>query len=608
MSNSILARAASALPLALTLALASGTAVVVVACSTSRGGFDDGEAPIVTPEAGTVDAKTCGFRCSRDLKKVLKGCDGEAEQIVEECGPDQGCGVDRCVDACAAAETSKGSVGCAFYTVPADDPQYGLGACFAAMIANTWDRPVALRAAYAGQPLDVSRSVYTVARTSGDPVYTRLEGALPPGQVAVVFLSQAKVLLDPDATPCPAGVVPALDVDPIRHGTTKTKAFRLETDAPVAAYSIFPYGGASSFYPSSTLLLPVSSWDTSYVAVSTGVFGELNGSSLNRRTLQIVANEDGTTVAMRPVVDIGPGDGVTPALAGQPVTWTLAKGEVLQISQLASATGSPITTNKPVGLFGGSPCTFLPAGTGFCDMTQQQIAPFSQWGTEYALVPFRPRVANLQDEPLAEVVPWSLTGAVDGTELTWDPARPPGAPERLGAGQSMTFLGTNIVTVRSQDSKHPFHAALHMTGAEFGGGDVGRTSGDPEFVNAVPTGQFLDRYVFFADYTFPETTLTLVRKKTNGKFAPVTLACAGEVTGWKPIGKAGLYEYAWVRLTKGFLPQTFAGGTCGYGRHEAESEGPFSITVWGTGRDASYGYVGGLGSRPVNDAPPPRVQ
>lgn len=80
---------------------------------------------------------------------------------------------------------------------------------------------------------------------------------------------------------------------------------------------------------------------------------------------------------------------------------------------------------------------------------------------------------------------------------------------------------------------------------------------------------------------------------------PVKLDCGGDVVGFAPLGASGEYEYAWVPLTK---------GECGYGRHAAESEGPFSITVWGWGKDASYGYAGGTGMRPINDAPLPIVQ
>jgi hypothetical protein len=311
---------------------------------------------------------------------------------------------------------------------------------------------------------------------------------------------------------------------------------------------------------------------------------------------------------MRPTSDIGQGEGVDPAVTGQVVTWSLGRGQVLQITQNNSTTGSPISANKPIGVFGGSPCAFLPAGIEYCDITQQQIPPFAQWGSEYALVPYKPRTQALSGD-VRETVPWSFVGSVDGTVLTYDPAKPPGAPDTLSAGQEATFMTDALVTVKSQDNKHPFHAAVYMTSSTFGGGAPGggRTTGDPDFVNVAPSDQFLSRYVFFTDFTFPDTSVTVVRRKTANGFLPVTFECAGEITGFAPLGTSGEYEYAWVTLTSGFVAQKFANGACGYGRQEAESDGPFSITVWGTGKDASYGYAGGVGSRPINAAPPPVV-
>jgi len=584
--------------------------VALGACSNDRDAFTNKEPPpLADLDAGDSADPECGFRCSRDLKKVLKGCSDVEGEVIAECGVGEGCGIGKCVDACTSAALSKGSVGCSFYTVPPDDGNYGAGACYASMVANTWDVPVNLRAEYGGQPLDISKSIYTVERSSTEePTYTLLTGPLPPGQVAVIFLAQAEVPTGQDATFCPKGTLPALKADPIRHGTTKTKAFHLIADAPVAAYSIFPYGGASSFYPTATLLLPEASWDTNYIAISTAKFGNPDSSSLDRRTLQIIASEDDTKIFMRPTVDISEGENVAPGVTGEVVTWTIGKGEVLQITQNTSTSGSPIVASKPVGVFGGSPCSFLPAGTPYCDLTQQQISPFAQWGTSYALVPFKPRIEAVTGTP-RETVPWMLVGAVDGTVLTYDPSKPPGAPEKLTAGQLAVFETDMLVTVKSQDHKHPFHASVYMTGSTHGGGHLGgnRTLGDPDFVNIAPSDQFLDRYVFFTDFTYPETSLTLVRRKIRGVFKPVNLACTGEVTGWKPLGNAGEFEYAWVSLTRGFMPQTFGASSCGYGRHEATSEGPFSVTVWGIGKDASYGYAGGLGVRPINDAPPPAV-
>lgn len=595
----------------LSSAIAAGVipALLIAACTADREGFERKPEVVAPPDAALPDAPAYGYKCSPDLKKVIKVENG-LETVVATCGPDQGCGGDKCVDACASAELSKGSVGCAFWTVPPDDAQYGMGSCFAAIVTNTWDRPVSLSAEYGGLPLDVAQSVYTAALAGDSPVYTRLTGPLPPGEVGIVFLSQADVLLGPDPTPCPKGVVPALRADPIRHGTAINRAFSIKTDAPVSAYSIFPYGGADSYFPTATLLLPVSSWSTNYIAISAGRYGDPEASI--RRTLQIIANEDDTQISMRPNQPIYAGANVDAVAQGQVHTWTLSRGQVLQINQRLELTGSPISSNKPVAVFGGAECSKIPQDFMACDLMQQQISPLVQWGTEYALVPYSSRIEGVTGKKARETVPWMFVGAVDGTVLTYEPERPPGAPYELAAGQVVYFMTDAITVVKSQDTKHPFYAAVHMSSSSYSG-DVpgsgspssgGWKSGDPEFVNVVPSDQFLDRYVFFADYTFPDTSLTIVRRKTANGFMPVELDCAGEVTGFAPLGSKGEYEYAWVDLTKGYDPQKFPDNrVCGTGRHEAKSAGTFSVTVWGTGLATSYGYAGGAGSRPINDAP-----
>ena len=594
---------------------ATGIFAIVAACS-GRDPFVDETPPGFNPtEAG---APCADRKCSRDLRSVVNACPGAAEAVIETCPEDKGCGGGQCVDPCESARLSKGSVGCSFWTLPPDDDENGRGACFVAMIANTWTRPVTLHAELGSEPLDISKSIYVATKEGKETKYTPVAGQLAPGEVALVFLSAEDRSSTSSVTRCPAGVVPALAADPIAHGTAKTRAFHITTDAPVSAYSIFPYGGAPSMYPTATLLLPESSWETAYIGVATANLARYGSPGTEARTMQIVAAQDGTKVDIRPRVDVIQGPDVEPASQGELRSWTLSRGQVLQITQRESLSGTPIVADKPIGVFGGSSCVNLPGELDFCDLTQQQIAPFSQWGAEYALVPFASRLQSLSGKQPRETVPYSLVGAVDGTRLTYDPERPLGAPETLDAGQVASFFTDAFVVVKSQDAAHPFHAAVYMTGSRFNGG-TGKppppeggpaqpgTLGDPDFVVVTPSDQFLDRYVFFADYTYPDTSLTIVRRKTERGFFPVELECAGEVTGWAPLGTKGEYEYAWVRLTNAFAPGSFEKGTCGYGRHEAKSEGPFSVTVWGVGTDASYGYAGGTGSRPINDAPPPTV-
>jgi hypothetical protein len=578
-----------------------GATLLAAACTRGRDGFQDQRPPPGFTDAEPPD--TCrGVRCSRDLKAVLRGC---TDEVVEECGSGTGCGNGTCVDACLSAELSKGSLGCSFWTIPpTTDPHLGRGSCFAAMIANTWDRPVSLSAELGPDPLDISRSIYLPRKVGDRTTYEPVSGPLAVGDVAVVFLSQMS--LPPgtkDFIPCPDGVVPAFDGDPIRHRTTLTRAFHLRADAPVTAYSMFPYGGAASHVPTATLLLPVTSWSTNYRAVSTSLVGP------NARTVvQIIANEDDTDVWIAPSRNIEDGEDVGGTARGVPKMWRLSRGQALQLSQLDDLTGSPIESNKPVGLFGGAECSNIPADVASCDLTQQQIVPLSQWGSAYPLVPYRSRI-GAAGAIVQERVPYSFVGAASGTVLSYDPARPTGAPETLEPGQAVSFMTDQLVVVRSQDASHPFHAAVYMTGEKFNSPDgVTLTSGDPDFVNLVPSEQFLDRYVFFADFTYPETMLTLVRRKGPNGFAQVELDCAGPIPSFHPLGSSGEYEYAWIHLTHESVPQRVGSGECGYGRHEAFSEGAFSIAVWGVGAAASYGYAGGMGSRPVNDVKAPIVR
>ncbi len=595
-------------PLIASVSIAS---VFVVSALASCGGRDrafvaDPPSDLASAEAGPPEeGPSCaGLRCSRDLKKVIDGC---TEEVVTECGPDQGCANGGCVDACAAAAIAKGSVGCAFSTLPPDQPMPYAGSCFAAMIANTWDRPVTITADYGSSPLDLGESLFTAETVGQDTTYTKLEGPLPPGQVALVFLSEIRPRLPPVGfvqihTLCPEGTLGAHLGDPIAHGTTVTKAFSIKTDAPVSAYSIYPYGGAKTHVPTATLLLPTSSWTTNYLAVNAWpMMRNSSGELIGEPTLQIVASEDDTEVRLGPNVNVADGAGVKGTAAGETMSVKLARGEVLQITQNEELTGSPIESSKPIGVFGGSRCTYVPFdGIQACDILHQQIPPLSQWGAEYAFVPYRGRSRGGVNR--TEIVPYRMVGAVDGTVLTYDPAPPRGAPTTLRAGEVVTLLTDELLVVKSQDADHPFYASVLMTGALYNATTTSANDGDPDFVNLVPSDQFLDRYVFFADYSFPETRLTMVRRKTPKGFMPVELDCLGEVGGFQPLGTAGEYEYAWVDLTTSFVP---ASGTCRAGRREAKSDGPFAVTVWGLGYCASYGYAGGAGSRPLTQVEVP---
>src|SRR5262249_37860378 len=112
-------------------------------------------------------------------------------------------------------------------------------------------------------------------------------------------------------------------------------------------------------------------------------------------------------------------------------------------------------------------------------------------------------------------------------------------------------------------------------------------------------GQYLNTSTFYADPTYAETSLVVVRQKTGTSFKGVWLECAGaELDGWTAVGTRGEFEYRRVDLSRDRGPgEAFERATCTYGLHRMRSDGPFSATIWGWDAYASYAYPSGMAQR-----------
>lgn len=599
--------------------------VVVGGCggparSSGSGGNPDAGGPSVGPGGGP----DC-WRCSADLHQVLD-CDGN---IIETCPLDQGCGGLGCVPACESAKRNKSSVGCDYWAVTPDVFSYieefippmgegggNNGSCFAAFVVNTWGTDMKVGLEWKGQTLDAIPFAYLPLGTSQAPTYQPLPSSgIPPNSVAIVFLAD---LAGEEVTDKPRQGKP-IDCPQLAaitgedtgvHGTGRFHAIGLQTSVPAVVYDIYPFGGARSYVSSATLLLPTSTWDKNYVAASSfrGI-APTNPMSLGEpANLDIVAFEDQTSVTIAPTADIvarsTPRFGTVEGTGkGQPKTYTLNRGEVLQVVQLEDLSGSPILANKPIGVWGGHWCMRFGtdwASTGpppfACDGGHQQLPPVQALGSEYVAAHHRSRSSSSGPE----LQLWRIVGAVDGTTLTYDPpgnlvSSPSGtAPSAIAKGQVAGFLSSGPLRITSQDAQHPFYLAQQMTGG--GAGDFLRT-GDPETVNVLPPQQFLSKYVFFTDPTYRETNLVVIRsKKSGGAFKDVKLDCYGALGGWQPVDSAGDYEFTRADLQIGRMPV----GACDNGRHTIESAAPFGLVVWGFDDYVSYAYPAGASVQPIN--------
>jgi len=529
-------------------------------------------------------------RCSRDRRAVLDACSTE-ERVIKECAPDQGCNEGACVPACEATGSAD-SVGCEFRAVPPEGEV--TDACFAVFVSNTWSTPARLDVELAGQPLDVASAARLVGPASGkEPItYLPLEGDLAPGQTAILFLAESTPS-EPTGlyVPCPDGITPAVTTPLGIGGTGRRQSFRLRSSAPVTAYSIYPYGGGHSAVASASLLLPVRTWGTDHLVISPAPRLVAIGARKSPG-LQIVAAEDATTVTVHASAEIAPRGGVVGIAAGSNGSYTLSAGEVLQITQQEELDGTLISADKPVGYWATHECMFVPAKRSACDMSSTQLAPTTAWGSRYAAPTPPSRSAGA-----AELMPFRIAAARNGTTLRYRPRRPADAPERLDGGQIALFSSSEPFVVESQDVDHPIAVYGYMSG----GNQTPREIGDPELVPIVPTDQYLDRYVFLVDPTYAESSLVVVRAAKGGVFPDVSLDCLGTVGGFRRIDEE--HEMAVVRFdAKSGQPG------CGAGRHEISGSGPFAITVWGMDFYNSYGYPGGMGLRPLNTVRPDIVR
>ncbi len=541
-----------------------------------------------TPSSGTFmgtgGEMGCFGSCSPDLHQVLD-CEGN---VVATCDGFEGCNplTLQCANACSNAAETKQSVGCDYWAVDMD--QNNPGACFAAYVANTWNTPVKISVEFQGQSLDPA-SFARIPQGQGPSLtyqpYDALNG-LPPGEVAILFLSG-----DGGSVPCPAPPARPASVAGVA-GTGIGNGFSVSTDVPVVMYQMNPYGGGGAAVTAASLLLPVSAWDTNYIAVNVTPEDIGYGPSMN-----IVAAEDNTVITMLPNAGVVGGGGVPSGLANTPLTFTLNRGQQAQITQSAELTGSAIQSDKPIGFFAGQPCMRYPIGVSYCDHGEQMIPPIRALGNEYVAVMHRPRTT--------EPVFWRIVGAVDGTQLTY--SSPVGGPAVIDQGMQAVFPSSTPFTVKSQDAEHPFMLFGYMTSSTYL--QEMADHGDPDMVLNVPVQQYMSSYVFFTDPTYPETNLVVVRAKQNGTFRDVDLDCAGTLGGWQPVG-----DYEWTRIdlmTGDFQPV----GGCSTGRHEMASEGPFGLWVWGWGtpftnpttQNVSYGYPAGMNVIPINDVVIPPI-
>lgn len=574
------------------------SADIVTSSSLGSTNETDGTEIISPIRDNDAAAPSCDDQCSPDLRAVWD-CSGE---IKHACQDGWACLDGKCIqDACRAADANLSSIGCEYWALRPDLAAPSTqGACFAVIVANTWTAPVTIDVEWKGEHIERSDFIRLPRGTGAHVLYEPFdpEVGLAPGDVALLFLG-ATNKADSPFPGCP--VPPYIAEQTGVLGTSMGDAFRIRTNGPVVAYSAVPYAGsgASSSY---SLLLPTSRWGVEYVALNAYAASEqVEAGAGGKPSLNILAQEDNTRVTMVPRVDVLGSDVVPAGVRDKAYTVTLNRGQYLQITQAEELTGSPVASDKPIAVWGAHSCMNIPVATHACDSSHQQLPPTPAMGTQYVGVRYPNRSSATEEER----PPWRVVGAVDGTKLTWVGTFEEAMPSSLASGEVFEFLHVGGFVVSSQDKEHPFYLGQYMTSATH----VAERAqvGDPEWVNVVPTDQYLQRYLFFTDPTFPETHLVIVRKPNlEGKYADVTLGCSGVLDGWAEVGE---FQFTTRQIGTGYFEGVDG---CANGVQTLESEGLFTVTAWGWGNETitaetdtnsafnSYAFPAAVGLRTIN--------
>ena len=525
--------------------------------------------------------------CAADGRSWVTGRD--CDEWGSTCG-----GNGYCQDACGEAEQTRSNVGCEYWPVPLANPALnGTLFDFRVVVANPNDVPANVR---------ITRG--------GTEVVTR---TVEPRGLAEI----------------PLPWVPGQSLDGIREGNWRSiavanGAYRLTSDVPVIATQFNPFeysvSGGNSFTNDATLLYPSHVLTGDYVGVSwyplsrrTGQLGGLGGGLDALRfpgyiaVVGISPEPTRVQVLARGVVAAEAGGRFAEIRAGGSFVFTIAQGEVVHIAAGIppectpgrpgfvenrdcestpfgeicdlmqtcreaeyDLTGSRIAADRPVAVFGGHACAYVPTSAEACDHLEEQLPPIQSWGRAFVGAPMGD--GGLRGTNLVRVV------AYEDTTVSVSPPQGGVGGGALAAGQFLELEATSPFEVVGSSA---ILVTQYLRGQY--ATDPPASRGDPGMTVLVPDEQYRSDYTFILPSSYNAGTngqnhLLVVR-------SPGTTLTLDGATVTAPFTAIGGREVAVLLLD---------GGT-----HAISGTSRFGLVAYGLGSFTSYATTAGLNLEPI---------
>ncbi|MGM0558260.1 MAG: IgGFc-binding protein [Myxococcota bacterium] len=513
---------------------------------------------------------------------ALSRCDttGDSATVIETC--EYACQDAACTEPPDERCTEKSYIGCDFWAVDLDN--------YTKRCSTSLDCSIGTCQSEICVDEDANRQQFaiTVTNVSDDQVEVQVIG---PNNVV-----EATEVLDPHGLRR-IQLRQRDSLDTARH----SQSFRVRADGPITVHQFNPENDAGVFSSDASLLLPINALGREYRVMGWPTLEQPSLASFpstNKAYVTIVATDIGQTyVTVETPVEIQAGPDIASIPADTSQNFTLTQGMVLQLATVADSsreydlTGLKVLSSKPVAVFSGHECAFVPTDTPACDHLEQQLMPQKTWGTEYIAPKFAPR--GREDDI------FRVLAAEDGTELTTTPPIAEVDGATLNAGDVVEFASKSSFSLTAT---RPVSVAQYMVGAlypgplqgcdpasgvEYGclvdtradceveGNSFDFPIGDPAFTMTVPTHQFRSEYVVVTPEGYRDDYVSVVAP------SDATVSVDGApISGMRNPIDGTNWVVTWVPVEPG--------------AHRVSSDVPFGLYSYGYACFISYAYPGGL--------------
>ena len=167
-------------------------------------------------------------------------------------------------------------------------------------------------------------------------------------------------------------VLPNSEVYTYSAGQVEKKGVVVTSTAPVSLYA----ANFKEHTYDATIVMPITALGTDYVV-------QMYEADMSSKEISVVATADNTQVTITPHARTTSGQ-----VKDMPFTITLQRGESYMLMSNDSGndfSGTRIQADKPVAVFAGHSCLYVPVDNPTCDHIVEQQMPTQMWGKQFAV-------------------------------------------------------------------------------------------------------------------------------------------------------------------------------------------------------------------------------